>query len=71
MSSQPIVQWSYIIYIHIRGSFLSTFCTSICERVHNSKEFVNMQDLFVLAVGYVDMTTYPLTKYYYIIERVI
>ena len=42
MSSQPIVQWSYIIYIHIRGS----------------------------AVGYVDMTTYPLTKYYYIIERV-
>ena len=70
MSSQPIVQWSYIIYIHIRGSFLSTFCTSICERVHNSKEFVNMQDLFVLAVGYVDMTTYPLTKYYYIIERV-
>ena len=26
--------------------------------------------MFVLAVGYVDMTTYPLTKYYYIIERV-
>ena len=38
--------------------------------MHNSKEIVNIQGLFVLTVGYVDMTTYPLTKYYYIIERV-
>ena len=29
-----------------------------------------MKGLFVLTVGYVDITTYPLTKYYYIIERV-
>ena len=29
-----------------------------------------MQVLFVLTVCYVDITTYPLTKYYYIIERV-
>ena len=34
------------------------------------KEVVNIQGLFVLTVGYVDKTTYPLTKYYYIIERV-
>ena len=27
-------------------------------------------NLFVLTVGYVNMTTYPLTKYYYIIDRV-
>ena len=32
--------------------------------MHNSKEIVNLQGLFVLAVGYVDMITYPLTKYY-------
>ena len=36
----------------------------------NSKEIVNIQGLLVLTVGYVDMTTFPLTKYYYIIERV-
>ena len=29
-----------------------------------------MRGLFVLTVGYLDMTTYPITKYYYIIERV-
>ena len=33
--------------------------------MHNSKEIVNIQGLFVLTVGYVDMTTYPLTKYYH------
>ena len=38
--------------------------------MHNSKEIVNIQGLFVFTVGYVDMTTYPVTKYYYIIERV-
>ena len=37
--------------------------------MHNLKKIVNLQGLFVLAVSYVDMTTYPLTKYYYIIER--
>ena len=37
--------------------------------MHNSKEIVNIQGLFVLAVGYVDMTTYPLLKYHFIIER--
>ena len=37
--------------------------------MHNSKEIVNIQGLFVLTVGYVDMTTYPLLKYHYIIER--
>ena len=34
--------------------------------MHNSKEIVNLEGLFVLTVGYVDMKTYPLTKYYYI-----
>ena len=37
--------------------------------MHNSKEIVNLQDLFVLIVGYVDNATYSLTTYYYIIER--
>ena len=50
--------------------FLTTFWTSFWKKVHNSKEIVNMQGLFVLTVGYVDMTTYLVTKYYYIIERV-
>ena len=36
----------------------------------NLKEIVNIQVLFVLTLGYVDMATYPLTKYYYITERV-
>ena len=31
--------------------------------------FNNIQGLFILNIGYEDMTTYPLTKYYYIIER--
>ena len=38
--------------------------------MHNSKEIVNVQGLFLLTVGHVDMITYPVTKYYYIIERV-
>ena len=70
LSSQPIVQLNYIIYFQIPGSFLTTFCTSFWKRVHNSKQIVNMRGLFVLTVVYVDMTTYPVTKYYYIIERV-
>ena len=32
--------------------------------------FNNIQGLFILNIGYEDMTTCPLTKYYYIIERV-
>ena len=63
-----MVQWNYIIYFHIRD-FLSSFCTSFGKRVHNSKEILNMQGLFVLTVGYPDMTTYPLTMYCYIIKR--
>ena len=38
--------------------------------MHNSKELVNLQGLFVLTVGYIDIKTYPLTKYYNIIKRV-
>ena len=70
MFSQPIVQWNYLMYFHIRGSFLTTFYTSFWKRVHNLKEVVNIQGLLVLTVGYVDMTTYTPTRYYYIIERV-
>ena len=44
--------------------------SSFWKRVHNSKEIVNLQGLLVLTVDYGDMTTYPLTKYYYITERV-
>ena len=50
--------------------FLTTFCTSFWKRVHNSKDIVNIQGLFVLTVGYLDMITYLLKNYYYIIERV-
>ena len=70
MSSQPIVQWNYVIYFHIRGSFLTTFCTSFWERVHNLKEIVNIQGLFVATVGYIDVTTYSLTNHHYIIEKI-
>ena len=70
MSSQPIVLWNYIIYFHIRGSFSDNFLDQFLEKVHNSKEIVNIQGLYVLTVGYVDMTTYPVTKYFCIIERV-
>ena len=51
--------------------FLTTFCNSFWKRVDKSKEIVNIQGLFVLTVGYVDMTTYLPTKYYYIIEEYI
>ena len=38
--------------------------------MRNSKKIVYLQSLFVLTIGYIDITTYPLTKYYYNIERV-
>ena len=37
--------------------------------MHNLKEIVNLQGLFVLTIGYVDMTTYPLTKYYFTVKE--
>ena len=72
MSSQPIVQWNSIIYFQTGASFfyvLTISSNSFWKRLHNSKEIVNLQGLFVLTVGYLDMTTYPLTKYYYVIKR--
>ena len=65
---QLVVQWNYLIYFHVGGSSLTTFCNSFRKRVHNSKEIVNLQSLLVLSFGYVDIKTY---KYYYIIERVL
>ena len=50
--------------------FLITLCTSSWKRVHKSNKTVNIQGLFVLTIGYVDVTTYLPTNYYYIIERV-
>ena len=38
--------------------------------MHNLKEIVNLQNLFVLAGRYLDMTTNPLKEYYCTIERV-
>ena len=38
--------------------------------MHKSKEIVNIQGLLVLTVGYLDMTTYLPTKFYYNIESV-
>ena len=71
VQSQLIVQWSYIIYFHIRGVFLTTFGTSVCKRVHNSREIVNLQG-FVCFDRWLRryQNIYPPTKYYYIIERV-
>ena len=37
--------------------------------MYNSKEIVDLEGFFILSVSYVDMTTYPATKYYFIIER--
>ena len=53
MSSQLIVQSNYVMYFHILCSFLTTVCSKYWKRVHNPKEVVNLQDLFVLIVGYV------------------
>ena len=70
MSSQPIVQLNFNTFT-VDVPFLTTFCISFWKRVHNSKKIaVCKVCLFDLTVGYVDMTTYTLRKYYYIIERV-
>ena len=37
--------------------------------MHNSKKIIYLQGLFVLTVGYGDMTTYLIRKYYYVIKR--
>ena len=70
MSSQPTVSGIIYYTFIFEVPFLTTFCTSFWKRVHNLKEIVNLQGLFVLTVGYLDMTTYPLTKCQYIVERV-
>ena len=38
--------------------------------MHYAQEVINLQGLCVLIVGYLDMSTYPLTKYCYIIKRI-
>ena len=38
------------------------------KRVYNSKEIVNLKKLS--AIGYINVTTYPLTKNYYFVDRV-
>ena len=70
MSSQSIVLWNYIIYFHIRGCFSKNFLHWFWKKVHNSKEIVNIQCLFVWTVGNIDMTTSLITKHYYIIGKV-
>ena len=70
MFIQSTVQWNYIIYFHIRVSFWTTFSTSFLKGAHNLKEIANIQGLTVLTVSYLDMTTNPLTKCYYINEIV-
>ena len=70
MFVQPIVQYTYIIYFHPRGFFFNNFLQYLIrKRVYNSKEIVDLEFFFILSVSYVDMTTYPATKYYFIIER--
>ena len=48
----------FVIYFHIRGSFLATFCTSFWRKVHNSKEIVNIQGLFAFTVSYLFISTF-------------
>ena len=50
MSSQSIVRWNYVIYVHIRDSFFNNFLHQFWKRKHNSKEIVNIQGLFVLTI---------------------
>ena len=70
MFVQPIVQYTYIIYFHPRGFFFNNFLQYLIrKRVYNSKEIVDLEFFFILSFSYVDMTTYPATKYYFIIER--
>ena len=63
----PVVQStdsSLGLYIFIfEVLFLTGFCTSFWKRVHNSKEIVNLQDLFVLTVRHVGIKTSP-NRYY-------
>ena len=66
----PIVLWNYIIYFHIRGYFLITFCTSFWKRVHNSKEIVNLQGFVCFDRWLRRYDHIPLRKYYYVIKRV-
>ena len=63
MFSQLLVQWNCIIYFHIRGSFLTAFCPSFWKRLHNSKEIVNLQGLFVSTVSYYISITILLKGY--------
>ena len=64
MSSQQFVQWNYITYFHIRG-FLTTFYCSFWKRLHKFAWFVCF-DRWLHRY----QSIHPLTKYYYIIERV-
>ena len=68
MYSQTIVQWNYIIYFYIRGSFLNNFCTNFWKRVYNSKDIVNIQGLFVLIVGYLFISTFSLLLFLYTVS---
>ena len=47
---------------------LTPISTAFWKIAHNLKEIVNVQVLFVLTVGYINMTTTPLRKYCYIIK---
>ena len=71
MSSQLIVQCSYIIYFHVQGSFSAIFCTSCLKRVHIPKKKCKSAR-FVCFDRWLRryQNIHPLTKYYYITERV-
>ena len=70
MSSQPIVQWIYVIYFHPWGSFFSNLLHQCLEKGPSRKKERNCKSTrFVYVHRWLrDMTTHPLTKYY-IIER--
>ena len=46
------------MYFHIRGYFFSNFLHQLLEKSAYLKKNVNLQGLFVLTVGYVDIKTY-------------
>ena len=49
-----ILSYSWFFF---NSFFNFLFCTSSWKKVHNSKEIVNLQGLFVLTVGYKDIKT--------------
>ena len=56
------------IFSYSKFFFLTTFRTSFWKRVHNSKEIVNIQGLFVLIVCYLFISTFSFLLFLYTVS---